>query len=83
MTLAEKKTLEDLRMLLSEEVDIILDGEMIVGNGKVIRCGDVVKIIGADTFGDDYRFGWIKLKETMRGEYFTCKYYDNKRIYII
>jgi hypothetical protein len=41
-----------------------------------------VRQIGMDTFGEDYRNRWIKLKESSNGVYFTASYFGNKRIYL-
>ena len=40
-----------------------------------------IKFINLDTFGDDYRFNWIKVKENSKGFYIDFEYYGG-RIYI-
>ncbi len=40
-----------------------------------------IKFINIDTFGDDYRFNWIKVKENSKGFYIDFEYYGG-RIYI-
>lgn len=73
----EVKTLNDLREFFAEPVDVEEFGE-----GFFKRCGDFIKMIDMDTFGENYRNNWVKLKETSKGEYFTSFYTGGKRIYL-
>jgi hypothetical protein len=38
------------------------------------RCGNYVKMINMDTFGDRYNNCWIKIYSDNNGEYFKSKY---------
>ena len=40
-----------------------------------------IKFVNLDTFGDDYRFNWLKVKENSKGFYIDFEYYGG-RIYI-
>jgi len=40
-----------------------------------------IKFVNLDTFGDDYRFNWLKVKENSKGFYIEFEYYGG-RIYI-
>lgn len=74
-TQAETILLNDLRERFSEVIE--------QGSAKGFkRCGDYVKMINMDTFGDNYKNNWIKVKQNTKGEYFIMKYLGNKRIYI-
>lgn len=68
-TTGERNTLEALRLDNAEEV-LTVDGNI------VLRCGDYVKMRDKDfdTFGEDYRNRWIKIRETNKGEYFNSHY---------
>ena len=73
-TPSETSTMNELRDILSEEID--------GGDAKGFkRCGNHVKMINLDTFGERYNNCWIKIYESSKGEFFTSSYIG-KRIYI-
>jgi hypothetical protein len=72
---AERNTLNALREDLGEVINTRHYGEFII-------CGNYIKLHNFDTFGENYKARWIKIHETPRGEFFTCSYFNNKRIYL-
>ena len=75
MTPLEKRKLNKLRDLFAEEC--VVDGDK---NFK--RVGGFVKMVNMDTFGDNYKNNWIKVRRTDKGEYITMLYTGNKRMYL-
>jgi hypothetical protein len=81
-TTAEKETLNQLRMELAEEVET----EMGL---IVLRVGDLVRMRDKDfdTYGEDYRNRWMKVRESGKGEFFNSHYLSStgraKRIYLL
>ena len=75
MTQGEKSLLAELKEYFTTIVSTI-EGL------KVERLGDKVRILEMDTFGEDYRNRWIKLRYTSKGEFFSCYYWGNKRMYL-
>lgn len=73
MTSAEKKLYSQLREYFAETIE--------VEDNKLLVLDGYVKQIEMDTFGEDYRFGWIKLRTTNKGEFFYSSYHG-KRIYL-
>lgn len=73
MTPAEKGTYKKLREYFAEMLE--------VGCYKLLYLDGYVKEIEMDTFGEDYRFGWIKVRYSSKGEYYLSSYYG-KRIYL-
>lgn len=43
--------------------------------------GNKIKWVGLDTFGEDYRFRYMVIKENSLGRYVTSKYFGG-RVYI-
>lgn len=74
-TTAESSMLNKLR----EYFGVVCYGD---NSAKFLRCGNFVKQIEADTFGDHYKFRWIAVKRSDLGEYITASYFGNKRVYL-
>ena len=66
MTVSERVLFNELREELAERLDGDASG--------FIRCGNFVKMINMDTFGDRYNSCWIKVYSDNSGEYFTSSY---------
>lgn len=69
----EKILFSELREYFAEVIE--------VGPHKLLSIDGYVKQIEMDTFGEDYRFGWIKVNDTSKGRYFYSSYHG-KRIYL-
>ena len=76
-TPAEVNLLSELRDIFAEECEV--DG---YNKTDFKRVGNYIKMADMDTFGEDYRNKWVKIKSNSKGEYFTIKYLGNNRIYI-
>lgn len=74
LTPSEKKTYSDLRNYFAEKYTLENGAEILMLDGYV-------KEINQDTFGDVYRFGWVKIKESNKGIFYYSNYYQ-KRMYI-
>lgn len=76
MTKSEKIALNALRFDLSEEITAE------EGRFTLLRVGNLVRMIDIDTFGEDYRIRWVKVKENRKGEFFNIQYLSGSRIFI-
>lgn len=69
---------EAVREVSSEDGSYIFE---VNGSGTHARVADKF----FDTFGEDYRRRWMKIKESTKGCYIMCSYYSvsgSKRIYL-
>lgn len=73
-TPAEAKLYAELREELA-------DNETLSNGAEILIIDGHVKEINQDTFGDVYRFGWCKIKETSKGDYYYSNYY-RRRMYL-
>lgn len=75
MTSAERNLFNELRDFFAEVVE--------VDNSRNFkRCGQYIKMIHMDTFGDNYKNNWIKVQESGKGEFITMSYTGNTRMYL-
>lgn len=74
MTPSEKKVYSQLRIYFAEQSINEVGADILIIDGYV-------KEVNQDTFGEDYRFGWCKIKETNKGIYYYSSY-NQKRIYL-
>jgi len=75
MTTAEKKLFNEL---VEEFAEVVYTEK----GDSFYRVGDKVKMTFMDTCEDDWRNNWLKVKETVKGEYIVSKYLGGKREYL-
>lgn len=79
---------EVLSLITKYELDwkYVIEGELLIETTvcgiPFLRKSNAVKSIGLDTFGEDYRNRWIKIRASEKGEFFTASYYGGHRMYL-
>lgn len=88
LTGPEREILTQLRVYFKKTIIAVRCHELLKINQRPIEmilseCGGYVKMLWLDTFGEDYRNRWVKLRESSKGQYFNMKYLGDERWYLI